>query len=111
MNHRRKTRWIVLLATSLMMSAACGEEADPLDLGFKRVSLDLVFKDAAKAVPPDPQKVQTVVEFFTEDYEPAEELVEEAEPAPPRRIPRVNREPAIPPCPEADPGLTPEVPA
>ena len=109
MKQRTTRRWAVLLAAMVVLTAACGSKPDPLDLGFKRVSLDLVFKDAAKAPPPDPRKVQTIIEYFNEDYA-IEEVEEEARPT--RRIPRgIPREPAVPPCLTAEPGATPEIPA
>jgi hypothetical protein len=112
MNHRSKTRWAVLLLASLLVTTACGKKPDPLDLGFKRVSLDLVFKDAAKAAPADPQKVQTVVQFFNEDYAPIEEeAAEEPARTPTRRVPPSRREPTIPPCLTAAPNTTPDIPA
>jgi hypothetical protein len=108
MKQRPTTRLAIVLAAGIVLTSACGNNPDPLDLGFKRVSLDLVFKDAAKAPPPDPRKVQTVIEYFTEDYAFEEEVADEPVP---RRIPRsIPRGPTVPPCLTAEPGTTPEIP-
>lgn len=109
-----RARVAIVLALAAVTSAACGGNEDPLEIGLRRVALDLAFKDAEKAVPVEPRViVQEITEFIDvpfEEFEVAQE--EEAPERPPRpRIPRVIPPRATFVCPTAAPEDTPEVPA
>lgn len=103
----------VALALFAMIAAGCSSKQDPLEIGFKRVSLDLVFKDETKAPPLEPQKVVQVIEFFDQDFPSlSESFEEEPEEAAPRRRrplppPRADIEP---PCIPAGEGVVSEIP-
>jgi hypothetical protein len=92
-----------------MVSAACGDKQDPLEIGLRRVALDLAFKDETKAEPVSPRQVVTQLQVV--DAGLAEEVPEEAEP--PRRGPKLivvpGRKPE-PPCVPAPPGAQYDVP-
>ena len=105
---------VALLLASSLVASACGGEDDPFDMGFRRVSLDLVFKDATKASPAEAQRIIQVIELFDEDLrqvaaaEP-EELPEDDVPV--RRARTVA--PPRPPekeCIPAEQGATPDTP-
>ena len=101
---RSRSRLAVVLAIAAAVAAACGGSESPVEIGFRRVALDLAFKDAEKAPPiPPAQVVQQVIGTdYVYDEEP-----QEAEPRRVlRRIPRaatkLKRE-----CPVAPEGATP----
>ena len=96
---------VVALVTCAVVATGCSNRPDPLELGLRRVSLDLAFRDAEKATPPDPQLVTQVVEYFDEEFALEEEPVRQTRPrriAPPR--------PTTPPCVAAPEGTTPDEP-
>lgn len=101
-------RWR-MIAVALVMSvvaAGCGGGDDPLEIGFRRIALDLAFKDADKA---DPADDRTIVRRFVDgDDFTLEEL--EPEPRVVRRV-RVVTRPAPRVCDKAPEGATPEHPA
>lgn len=87
MHHTRHTYLAVLVLASLMITAACGNRPDPLEIGLRRVALDLAFKDPEKAVDVSPRAVATQLDLA----EPAllAQVPEEVEPEPtPRAAPR-----------------------
>ena len=107
--HTKNRRRVAVVVAALgVLLAACGSSEDPLEIGLRRVALDLAFKDAEKAVPVEPRIIRQEIVTYT-GFE--EELFEEEPP------PRVRVRPFIPPrkpafvCPEADPNATPLVPA
>ena len=106
-----RRRAVALLLAGAVVAAACGSEEDPLALGFKRVSLDLVFKDATKASPAEAQRIIQVIELFDEEVRNEPEVLEE-EPPPAARRRRTTAPPGIPEkvCLPADPNQTPETP-
>ena len=59
MNLSRTTRRriVALVLAGGALAGACGGNEDPLEIGFRRIALDLAFKDAAKAPPVEPQQV------------------------------------------------------
>ena len=90
---------VVLFA---LVAAGCSSKEDPLEIGFRRVSLDLVFKDATKAPPVEPQQVVQVIEFFDQEFPGfADSLQEEEEEEPaPEPTPRPRR--PVPPRADAE---------
>jgi hypothetical protein len=88
---------------------ACANREDPLEIGLRRVALDLAFKDATKAEPVSPRQV--VQQLGVADELTLAEIPEEEEP--PRRTPRII---VIPPrkpepvCEVAPPGANYDVP-
>jgi hypothetical protein len=90
----------VVVAMSLV-AGACGRRGpDPLEIGVKRIALDLAFKDESKAPPPEPAKIIEVIG-----------LPEDAPVELPTRV-----QPTLPgyflasPCPEAQPDAFPKEP-
>lgn len=104
---RRGRSAIAGAALLSMVAAGCGGDSDPLELGLRRVSLDLAFKDAEKAPPLEPQRVVKIVEYFDEEFADFEE---EESVDPPRPRITAPRRPPEPPCLEAAPGDTPDQP-
>jgi hypothetical protein len=81
---------LVALAGALT-TAACGHQPDPLEIGLRRVALDLSFKDPAKAAEVSPRAVVTQLELA--DPAIVAQVPEEIEEAP-RRGPKVIVVPA-----------------
>lgn len=110
---RRPTRLrvLALLLAAMAMAGACGGREDPLEIGFRRIALDLAFKDADKAVPVEPatiirQFVEPDTVFTIEEAEgpgPLEPQVRRVVRTVPRREQRV--------CPTAPEGAAPQTPA
>ena len=105
------TRWRLWLFIALgMLLASCGGEGNPLEIGLRRVALDLAFRDADKAVPVEPREVITQIipgDFIIEPIDTGPSPME----GPPRRsVVRVPPPPTrqAPPCPEAEPTATPD---
>ena len=112
--HSRRLAATAMVGLFALVAASCGSKPDPLEIGFRRVSLDLVFKDAAKATPPDPQKVIQTIEYFDQEFPgfaeqlPLEEFDEEPAPRPRRPPPpAIEREPV---CIAGGDGLPPDEP-
>ena len=107
-----RRRAVALLLACSFVVAACGSDEDPLALGFRRVSLDLVFKDATKASPAEAQRIIQVIELFDEDVRREPDAATEPEPEPAPRRRRTTAPPGIPEkvCLPADPTQTPETP-
>jgi hypothetical protein len=106
------TRLVVAVATAALLATSCASTEHPLDIGFRRIALDLSFKDAEKASPVEPQVV--IRQFLDADTQfsilPAREEPTPADPTIVRQVRiiprRVQRE-----CPTAPEGATPEFPA
>ena len=112
----RRARTVVALAlAAALVGTACGGDDDPFDLGFRRVSLDLVFKDATKASPEEARQIIQIIELFDEDLRQAaqqpQELFEEDEDAPaPRRRTIAPPAPREEECLPAEEGAKPDSP-
>ena len=108
----RRARLVVAVGVAAVLATSCARPENPLDIGFRRIALDLAFKDAEKAVPVEPQVV--IRQFVDADTEysilPAEEEPSPSEPTVIRQVRvvprRVQRE-----CPTAPEGATPDYPA
>ena len=104
-----KRRALVLVAAASVLAAGCANTEEPLEIGFRRVALDLAFKDAEKAIPVEASQV--VTRYIDTDYrvEDVETQTDEG----PRIVRRVKVIPARPQrdCPVAPAGATPEFPA
>ena len=104
----RRSSMVLAVSLCAALVAACGPKQDPLEIGLRRVALDLAFKDETKAVPVSPRQVVTQLDLV--DAAVVEEVPEEAEP---RRGPRIivvpGRKPE-PPCLPAPPGAQYDVP-
>ena len=92
---------IAVVVAALVANAACGRGGrDPLEIGIKRIALDLAFKDETKATPVPPAKVIEALGL------PVEDLDEVTIPG--------KRPPALPPptnrCPQAEPDTFPKEP-
>ena len=103
---RKRGRLVCVLIVASVIAAGCGRADDPLEIGFRRVALDLAFKDADKANPVDDRTI--VRRFVDGDDFALEEL--EPEPRVVRRV-RVVTRPAPRVCDKAPEGATPEFPA
>jgi hypothetical protein len=108
MTRSRATRLVAVLAVAASLATACGGGGeDPLSIGFRRVALDLAFKDAEKAPPVDPP---TIIKQFVDSE--TRYTIEEVAPEP--RDPTVIRRVRVVPrrvvrdCPTAPEGLAPE---
>ena len=106
---RRRLAALALVAAS---TAACANEPSSLEIGLRRVALDLAFRDADKAQPVPPQEIITrmlpaeiATKFAGTDFE-----VEEPDAPRPRRVVRSLPPPAFkaPPCPTAPETATPD---
>lgn len=104
----RLSRLWVLMTLALVAGACGGGGPDPFEIGFRRVALDLAFKDADKAPPIAPRRALEQLQF--EESEIIEALDEEP---PLVRRPRTVSPPRAPKfvCETADPNATPAVPA
>ena len=106
-------RSVAVVAALGGLSAACSSERDPLEIGLRRIALDLAFRDAAKAEPVAPREVitQVIPEELTVGFD---DLLDEVESTPTAARQRtVVRVPPPPPtraapCAVADPSATPE---
>ncbi|HUP85453.1 MAG TPA: hypothetical protein VM143_07280 [Acidimicrobiales bacterium] len=102
-------RTLLVMGTCGVLVGACASREDPLEIGLRRIALDLAFKDATKAEPVSPRQV--AVQLGVADVRTLAEIPEEEEP--PRRTPRVI---VIPPrrpqpvCEAAPPGANYDVP-
>ena len=108
MNVRRRA---AAVAVAGLLVAGCAGESNPLEIGLRRISLDLAFRDADKALPVDPQLV--ITRILPAEFTPnLDDVLEEDEPtATPRQrtVIRFPPPPArTPPCVEADPTATPD---
>jgi hypothetical protein len=114
MNRRRhRIRLLTAVVLAATVAGACGGGGPtPLEIGFRRVALDLAFKDAEKAIPVEPQ---TIIRQFVEStvsYEIEEqELTGQQEPTVIRRVRVVPPRQAARECPVAPEGSTPQYPA
>ena len=106
-------RAAALVALCGVVVSACAERQDPLEIGLRRVALDLAFKDAEKAAPVSPRQV--VAQLGAADPTILQQIPEEEpeveEPA--RRGPRIIVIPAKktePECEPAPPGANYDVP-
>jgi hypothetical protein len=91
---------IALLAAALL-GGACGRGgADPLEIGVKRIALDLAFKDETKATPEPPARILEEL-GLPPDLEPIT--------ATPARRPTVTK-PPVNPCPVAPDDAFPKEP-
>ena len=79
----RRSPFVVVAFCGVLL-AACGPKQDPLEIGLRRVALDLAFKDETKAEPVSPRQV--VSQLAIVDQGVTEEVPEEIEP---KRGPRV----------------------
>jgi hypothetical protein len=104
----RRTPVLVALALCGLFSAACAPKQDPLEVGLRRVALDLAFKDETKAEPVSPRQVVTQLQVVDDALE--EEVPEDE---PPRKGPKLivvpGRKPE-PPCVPAPAGAQYDVP-
>lgn len=114
--HRRRVAAWASAALFALVASSCSSGPDPLEIGFRRVSLDLVFKDATKAAPVEPQRVIQTIEFFDQEFpgfaaQPQFDEIFEDEPAP-RSTRRPLPPPAnvAPPCEVGDEGVAPDEP-
>ena len=108
MNVRRPAAAVALAG---LLVAGCAGERDPLEIGLRRISLDLAFRDADKALPVEPQQV--ITRILPAEFTPnLDDLLEEDEPTATPRQRTVVRfpppPPRTPPCLEADPTATPD---
>jgi len=113
---------VVLVACSLIASSCGSAPESPLELGVKRVALDLAFADADKAgPPPTPQVIITVVPFDEETIEAAfasaepdvrdrQPPADAEEPDPPAPAPFPRPPARVPDCPAADGATSPTGP-
>jgi hypothetical protein len=93
--------------------ASRASESSPLEIGFRRVALDLAFKDAEKAVPVEPQTI--IRQFVDSDVEytvrEQEEVVRDTQdPVVVRRVRVVPARQAPRECPKAPEGTAPQYP-
>lgn len=108
MTRSRPPRFAAVVALAGSLAAACGGGGeDPLSIGFRRIALDLAFKDAEKAPPVDPptivrQYVESDVQYTIEEVPP-----EPREPTVIRRVRVVPRR-QVRECPSAPEGQAPE---
>ncbi|HVM09658.1 MAG TPA: hypothetical protein VM345_14415 [Acidimicrobiales bacterium] len=100
-------RLLPILLAAALLASACGGDSNPVEIGFRRIALDLAFKDAEKAPPIASADVIRTVIGADDDFEV--EFEEESE-APVRVVrrgppppPRVTRQ-----CDTAPEGATPE---
>lgn len=101
---RSRPKVAVAVALAAAIAAACGGSESPVEIGFRRVALDLAFKDAEKAPPvPEARVVQQVIGT---DYVYEEEPPEPETRRIVRRIPPANTK-AKRECPAAPDGATP----
>jgi hypothetical protein len=108
---RHRSRALAFVALAATVAGACGEGGPtPLEIGFRRVALDLAFKDAEKAAPVEPQTVirrfiESDVQYTLQDVapEPREpQIIRRVRVVPPRQPPRE--------CPTAPEGTAPQFP-
>jgi hypothetical protein len=78
-------RALLIAGLCAALVGACANGEDPLEIGLRRVALDLAFKDATKAEPVSPRQVAE--QLGVADERTLEEIPEEEEP--PRRTPRL----------------------
>ena len=105
----KRVRALLVIGVCAVVVSACAEREDPLEIGLRRVALDLAFKDVEKAAPISPREVVTVLGVA--DPSTLAEIPEEEEPA--RRSPRVIVIPARASalvCETAPPGANYDVP-
>lgn len=102
------------LVACALVAAGCGDKADPLEIGLKRVALDLAFRDADKALPVDaPRVIRQVIEddFEFVDFD-GDGIFEEEEEEPERPRRRTTAAPPrlqpAPPCEVGDLGVAPQ---
>ena len=111
-----RVRIVALMGLCALVVGACADRRDPLEIGLRRVALDLAFKDAEKAAPVSPRQVAAqlaVADPVTLQQIPEQEPEEEEEELPGRRGPRVIVIPARAPepvCETAPPGANYDVP-
>lgn len=108
--HRsRAARRLLVVVSASMLLAACAGEANPLEIGLRRVALDLAFRDADKALPVPPQEIITQI-IPAEMTSSLEELTEVSTVPRQRTVVRVPPPPPprrAAPCPGAEPTATP----
>jgi hypothetical protein len=87
----RRVRSVAVIATvAALVAASCGRHTDQLEIGLRRVALDLAFKDASKSPPLSPRAVArqlSVVDTSVLNQVPVAD-------EPPARQPRVITVPA-----------------
>ena len=106
----KRTPVLVVVALCGVLVAGCAKHEDPLEIGLRRVALDLAFKDETKAEPVSPRQIVTQYELA--DASVAEEVPDEPEPV--RKAPRVIVIPprkAEPQCVAAPAGANYDVPS
>lgn len=107
-----RLRSLAAVGVCAVIVGACADRQDPLEIGLRRVALDLAFKDAEKAAPVSPRQV--VAQLGAADPLTLQEIPEEEpEEEPGRRGPRVIVIPARAPepvCDTAPPGANYDVP-
>ena len=105
-------RRLAVLAGFGMLVAGCGGPENPLEIGLRRIALDLAFRDAEKAPPVEPREVITQIIPGDITFEELPEPDEVSGQAPTRRtVVRVPPPPpsrSAPPCAEAEPTATPD---
>jgi hypothetical protein len=96
-----------MLAVLALLAAACGGSgSDALEIGIKRIALDLAFKDDTKAEPLAPARVIEVIGAPPDTIAPLAE-----DPLPRPRLPSTTVAlPPAPRCPEAAPDNFPKEP-
>jgi hypothetical protein len=106
----RRTSTIVVVALCGVLVAACGRHPDPLEIGLRRVALDLAFKDETKAAPVSPRQVVTQLQLADPNVS-ADVPVEEEQPRATRRVISIPRRPPAPVCEPAPPGANYDIPS
>jgi hypothetical protein len=82
---RGPIRTLLVVGLCAALVGACANREDPLEIGLRRVALDLAFKDATKAEPVSPRQVAQ--QLGVADVRTLAEIPEEEEA--PRRTPRI----------------------
>jgi hypothetical protein len=108
-----KTKLLIGLMAMSVLASACAKKTNPLEVGLRRVALDLAFKDPGLAESPTPREVVRTVAGADYDYtldEVPDDLEEVV--APPKRtiLPTPPRRAPEPECEEAPPGQGYDVP-
>lgn len=108
--HRHRVRAAALVALAGAVAGACGGGGpSPLEIGFRRVALDLSFKDAEKAAPVEPQTV--IRQFVESDVQYSlQEVPAPRDPQVVRRVRVVPRRQTPRECPTAPEGTAPQYP-